>query len=124
MEINKPKIVAEVTAQFMEYERALSSNDVETIDRLFWNSPFTLRYGPNGTLVGHAALSEFRRNRKTSGIKRTLRNTIITTFGNDFAVANTESLRDGIVNRQSQTWARISDGWRIVAAHVSDEPKP
>jgi hypothetical protein len=123
MEINKPEIVAEVTAHFMEYERALSGNDVNAIDRLFWNSRFTLRYGPNGTLIGHAALSEFRRSRKTSGIKRTLQNTIITTFGSDFAVANTESIRDGIVNRQSQTWARMPDGWRIVAAHVSDEPK-
>jgi hypothetical protein len=123
MEINKPEIIAEVTAHFMEYETALSTNDVDTIDRLFWNSPFTLRYGPNGTLIGHAALSEFRRNRKTSGIKRTLRNTIITTFGSDFAVANTESMRGEIINRQSQTWARMPDGWRIVSAHVSDEPK-
>jgi hypothetical protein len=122
MEINIPEVIAEVTTAFMEYEKALSTNELETIDRLFWNSPLTLRYGPNGTLVGHAALSAFRRSRNIKGIKRTLRNTMITTFGNDYAVANTESVRDGIINRQSQTWVRMSDGWKIVSAHVSDEP--
>ena len=71
-------------------KRALSANDVDTIDKLFWNSPLTLRYGPNGTLIGHAALRNFAAARKTLGIKRTLHNTIITTFGSDFAVANTE----------------------------------
>ena len=104
MEINIPEIVAEVSDAFMRYEKALATNDVDTIDNLFWNSPLTLRYGPNGTLIGHAA---------------------ITTYGRDFAVANTESDRpqDNATGRQSQTWARMPDGWRIVSAHVSDEPK-
>jgi len=124
MDINIPEIVAEVTEAFNRYEAALRDNDVAEIDRLFWNSEHTLRYGPNGTLVGHAALSAFRRARPTTGVKRTLRNTLITTFGRDFAVANTESIRHGdtVVSRQSQSWARMMDGWRIVSAHVSDEP--
>jgi hypothetical protein len=119
---NIPAIVAEVTDAFMAYERALSTNDLDTIDALFWNSPLTLRYGPDGTLVSHAAISAFRRARNIKGIKRTLRNTVITTFGTDFAIANTESDRDGTTNRQSQTWVRMPEGWRIVCAHVSDEP--
>lgn len=83
-----------------------------------------MRYGPNGTLLGHAAISAFRHARNISGIKRTLRDTRITTFGRDFAVANTESDRpDGSRGRQSQTWVRTNEGWRIVAAHVSDEPR-
>ena len=55
---------------------------------------------------------------------RTLKNTVITTFGRDLAVANTESDRPGtdVTGRQSQTWVRMQDGWRIVSAHVSDEP--
>lgn len=124
MEINIPEIVAEVTEAFMRYESALGSNDVDTIDELFWNNPLTLRYGPNGTLVGHKALSAFRRNRNITGVERTLKNTIITTYGRDFAVANTESDRpnDSATGRQSQTWARLPDGWRIVSAHVSDLP--
>jgi hypothetical protein len=55
----------------------------------------------------------FRRARNIKGIKRTLRNTVITTFGTDFAIANTESDRDGTTNRQSQTWVRMPECWRI-----------
>ena len=124
MEINIPDVVAEVTATFECYEQALSANDLDTIDGLFRDSPLTLRYGPNGTLLGHAAISAFRRARDIKGVERTLKNTIITTFGRDLAVANTESDRPGseITGRQSQTWVRMPEGWRIVSAHVSDEP--
>ena len=52
MEINIPAIVVEVTNAFMAYERALSVNDVDTLDAYFWNSPITLRYGPDGTCRG------------------------------------------------------------------------
>ncbi|HEY7244535.1 MAG TPA: oxalurate catabolism protein HpxZ [Xanthobacteraceae bacterium] len=123
MRTNIPEVVAEVTAEFMRYERALGSNDVDTIDTLFWNDPRTLRYGPQGTMLGHAQISAFRHGRKIDGIKRTLRNTVITTFGRDFATANTESVRHGtgMVSRQSQTWVRLPEGWRIVSAHVSEE---
>ena len=62
MEINIPEIVAEVTEAFMKYEKAILANDVEMINELFWNDEKTLRYGPNGTLVSHAALSAFRRS--------------------------------------------------------------
>ena len=124
MEINIPDVVAEVTAAFERYEQALSTNDLDTIDGLFRDSPLTLRYGPNGTLLGHAAISAFRRARDIKGLERTLKNTIITTFGRDLAVANTESDRPGsdVTGRQSQTWVRMPEGWRIVSAHVSDEP--
>ena len=124
MEVNIPDVVAEVTAAFERYEQALSTNDLDTIDDLFRDSPLTLRYGPNGTLLGHAAISAFRRARDIKGIERTLKNTIITTFGRDLAVANTESDRPGsdVSGRQSQTWVRMPEGWRIVSAHVSDEP--
>ncbi len=124
MEINIPDVVAEVTAAFERYEQALSTNGLDTIDGLFWDNALTLRYGPNGTLLGHAAISAFRRARDITGIERTLKNTVITTFGRDFAVANTESDRPGtpVTGRQSQTWVRMPEGWRIVSAHVSDEP--
>jgi hypothetical protein len=124
MEINIPEIVAEVTEAFMKYETAILANDVEMINELFWNNKKTLRYGRNGTLVSHAALSMFRRSQDIGAWKRTLKDTYIVTFGRDFAVANTESTRstaDGI-NRQSQTWVRMPEGWRIVSAHVSDQP--
>jgi Protein of unknown function (DUF3225) len=122
MQINIPEVVAEVRNAFIEYERALSTNDLDAIDGSFWKSSLTLRYGPNGTLVGHDAISAFRRARNIKGINRTLKNTFITTFGHDFAVTNTESDRSGVTNRQSQTWVRMPEGWRIVSAHVSDLP--
>ena len=124
MEINIPEIVAEVNEAFMKYEKAILANDLEMINELFWNDEKTLRYGPYGTLVSHAALSAFRRSQDIGAWERTLKDTYIVTFGRDFAVANTESTRstaDGI-NRQSQTWVRMPEGWRIVSAHVSEQP--
>ena len=124
MEINNPEIVAEVNEAFMKYEKAILANDVEMINELFWNDEKTLRYGPKGTLVSHAALSAFRRSQDIGAWERTLKDTYIVTFGRDFAVANTESTRstaDGI-NRQSQAWVRMPQGWRILSAHVSEQP--
>jgi hypothetical protein len=48
-------------------------------------------------------------------------NTVITTYGEGFATANTEFQRDGVARtgRQSQTWMRTPEGWRVVVAHVS-----
>jgi hypothetical protein len=124
VDINIAEVVAEVTDAFMRYERALCANELDSIDRLFWDNPLTLRYGPNGTLQGHAAISSFRRARDIKRLDRRLKNTVITTFGRDFAVANTESERPDSdrVYRQSQTWVRMPEGWRIVSAHVSDVP--
>ena len=124
MDVNLPDVVAEVTAAFQRYEKALLADDVDVIDELFWNDDKTLRYGPNGTLESHKALSAFRRGRGIGPWTRTLQNTRIVTFGRDYAVANTESTRPGAegISRQSQTWVRMKDGWKIVSAHVSDFP--
>lgn len=124
MEINRPDIVAQVTAAHDRYEAALAVNDLDTLDELFWDDGLTLRYGPNGSLYGHAAISAFRRGRAIAGVERTVTKSVITTFGDDFATTNIEYVRpDGeTVGRQSQAWARFGDGWHIVAAHVSDVP--
>ena len=45
MEIDRPEVVAEVTAAFNRYEQALVSNDVTTLDAIFRNDPRTIRYG-------------------------------------------------------------------------------
>ena len=121
MKVNIPEVIEEVTRAFMAYEKALFENDVDIINRLFWNDTKTLRYGPNGTLISHEALSAFRRNRVTDGVRRVLKNTSIITFGRDYAVANTEANDENIPGtvRQSQTWVRTDEGWKIVSAHVS-----
>ncbi|CAO3458096.1 hypothetical protein [Azospirillum argentinense] len=121
LEINIPEVVAEVTAAFERYERALTGNDVAVLDELFWNHPATLRYGVGENLYGYDAIAAFRQGRPAAGLDRSLRNTVITTFGRDMATANTEFTRPstGRVGRQSHTWVRMPEGWRIVAAHVS-----
>ncbi|MEO1495388.1 MAG: oxalurate catabolism protein HpxZ [Pseudomonadota bacterium] len=121
MEVNLPDVLAEVTAAFERYEKALVSNDVETLDALFWTSPHVIRYGAGENLYGHEEILAFRQARPSKGLDRTLTRTVITTFGTTFATANTEFLRDGVdrVGRQSHSWARLPEGWRIVAAHVS-----
>lgn len=121
MKINLPEVLAEVTAAFARYETALVSNDVPTLTALFWDSPHTLRYGVTENLYGHAEISAFRSGRSPSGLARSVLKTVITTYGTDFATANIEFQRAGstALGRQSQTWARMPEGWRVVAAHVS-----
>jgi hypothetical protein len=120
-EINLPDVVAEVTAAFQRYEAALMSNDVEVLDELFWQSPHTIRYGVTENLYGYAAIAQFRSNRSPAGLDRVLINSVITTYGRDFATANTEFQKkeSGRMGRQSQTWMRTPEGWRVVSAHVS-----
>ncbi|HTV80113.1 MAG TPA: oxalurate catabolism protein HpxZ [Steroidobacteraceae bacterium] len=121
MIINDPTTLAEVTAAFERYEHALMSNDLTTLDELFWNSPQALRYGVGETLHGIAAIREFRRKRIGGSPSRALENTIITTFGTDLGTANTQFRRanSSQLGRQSQVWVRMGEGWRIVSAHVS-----
>lgn len=122
MEINRPDVLAEVEEAFGRYEQALVTNDVETLDLLFWEDPKTLRYGIAENLYGHNEIAAFRADRPAQGLMRTQVRPQVTTFGTDYAVANTMFNRDsmkGKIGRQSQTWVRTEDGWRIVAAHVS-----
>jgi hypothetical protein len=77
MQIDIPDVKAEVEAAFAAYEQALVTNDVPTLEALFWD---------------------------------------------DFATASTLFSREttpGKIGRQQQSWARLPEGWRVVAAHVS-----
>jgi hypothetical protein len=118
--INLPEIVAEVTAAFMRYEEALNANDVAVLNMLFRDAPYTLRFGLAEELYGHTQIAAFR-GARIPPARRTIANTVITTFGRDFATASTEFRRPGQtrLGRQQQSWVRFLEGWRIVAAHVS-----
>lgn len=120
-EINLPEVLAEMTAVFARYEDALVNNRIDVLDELFWDSPQTVRYGAAENLVGIEAIRAFRAARPAVGLARRLSNTVITTYGRDAATTMTEFHRDAstLVGRQSQTWIRTTDGWRVVAAHVS-----
>ena len=122
MIVNDPETLREVEAAFAQYEAALVSNDVETLDTLFWNDDRTIRYGVGENLYGFAAIEAFRAARSSANLSRTLERTVITTYGPHFATCSTLFRRDsapGRVGRQMQTWVRTPDGWRVVAAHVS-----
>jgi hypothetical protein len=122
MDINLPAVKAEVEEAFARYEKALVTNDVDTLQGLFWNSPHTIRYGIGENLYGYQEIGAFRAARSPVGLARTTSRTVITTYGNDFATASTLFHRETNqqkVGRQMQTWARTPDGWRVVAAHVS-----
>ncbi|WP_159993852.1 oxalurate catabolism protein HpxZ [Roseomonas sp. 18066] len=127
MERDIPSVKAEVEAAFAAYERALTTNDVAALDAAFDTTPQTLRYGAAENLYGAAEIAAFRAARPSAGLVRTLQRTLITTYGQDFAVASTLFTRDtapGKIGRQQQSWVRLPQGWRVVAAHVSviDDP--
>lgn len=121
MDINLPEVVADISAAFARYETALVNNQVDVLDELFWNSPHTLRYGDSENLYGYDAIRAFRAARAPQGLARRVLRTAITTYGHDFATTHIEFQRDGSdrIGRQSQTWMRTPQGWRVVAAHVS-----
>jgi hypothetical protein len=119
--IDAPEIKAEVEAAVLRYEAALTGNDVAVLDELFWLSPHTVRYGAAECLYGHDEIAAFRKSRSSKGLDRVIRRLEITSFDENFAVVNLEFLREGEtrVGRQSQTWIRFKEGWRVVSAHVS-----
>jgi hypothetical protein len=126
VEINRPDIVAEVTDVFARYEGGLRTADAALLDTLFWNSPRTIRYGADEILTGHGEIATFNAQRRPLGDSRKLDDTVVTTYGTDAATVSTLFLETppGTVGRQMQTWIRMPEGWRVVAAHVSVIPKP
>lgn len=120
-DIDIPEVRIEIEALFARYEEALVGNDTATLDALFWESPRTVRYGASENLYGIDDIRAFRRARSPVGLARTVRRTAITTFGRDVATTSIEFVRAGsaLVGRQTQTWVRRPEGFRIVAAHVS-----
>ena len=119
--INLPDVLAEMTAVFERYESAFVNNQIDVLDALFWASDTTVRYGVAEKQMGINAIRAFRASQPATDLARRLSNTVITTFGRDFATAMTEFHRDSTprIGRQSQTWVRMAGGWRVVAAHVS-----
>ncbi len=122
MQIDLPEIVAEVAACFAAYETALMDNDVEALTAMLSDLPQTIRYGINENLYGAEEIRAFRAARSPAGLARHLSRTVISTYGRDFAIASTlfeRASAPGRIGRQMQSWVRMAQGWRIVAAHVS-----
>jgi hypothetical protein len=122
MEINHPETLADVALAFGRYQRALVGNDVAVLNELFWNDALTLRYGIGENLYGHAEIAAYRG--AAAGLPRAVGKTVVTTYGRDAATTNCEFTRGSRKGRQSQSWVRMPEGWRIVAAHVSYLQEP
>ena len=125
MQINRPDVLAEVWLAYRRYEAALLAADVKTLDELFWDSAHTIRFGVDEIIYGHPAIAAFNARRRPN-TDRALGDIVVTTYGEDFATASTLFLDvpEGKIGRQMQSWARMPDGWRVVAAHVSVIDKP
>ncbi len=125
--LNRPEIVAEVTALFERYERALVDVDVAVLDATFWDSPHTIRYAVRENGYGFDAIHAARLATVPvpGGTKQTRIRLEILTIGTNVATVNLEYKPRGQsgVGRQSQAWVRFPDlGWKVVSAHVSIMP--
>ena len=117
--INDTNVVREIEALFAAYNRALIENDIAALNGFFHDSPFTVRFGNSENLYGLEEIAAYRAS-VTTGPSVVREHIVITTYGNDFAtVAARNAVVAGRLGRTMQTWVRFSQGWRIVAAHVS-----
>ena len=123
MLINDADAIAELTEIYPTYEQALLTNDIAAMMRLFWSSPHVIRFGATENLHGIEEIAAFRAARTATNLARKITRLDITSFGSNAACINLEFERDAegkiVRGRQSQTWIRMPEGWRIVSAHVS-----
>jgi len=124
MLINDAATVSELKELYPLYETALVENDVDTLMKMFWAAPEVMRFGVTENLYGIAELEAFRKARPSVGLVRTVKRLDVVAFGTDVGSVTLEFERTAaegrvIRGRQSQVWARMPEGWRIVAAHVS-----
>jgi len=122
MTIDDPLLLEEVTAAFHAYERALMADDIKAMDALFHDAPTTNRYGVGEVLYGIDEIRAFRKGRGGAPQRR-LGKLAITVYGPSFATADAEFFREGSDRRgrQTQSWVKFADGWKVVSAHVSIE---
>jgi hypothetical protein len=120
VEIDRPDVIAEVTAAFEAYERALVADDVEGILGFFADR--AIRFGIADHQVGLEEQARWRRAQGGLPPGRRLKDTTICAYGVSTAIVTTLFGYPGsdVLGRQSQTWVRLPEGWRIVHAHVSE----
>jgi hypothetical protein len=132
--VNRPDVVAEVTEAFEEYERALAAGNVPVLTKLFWDDPRAVRFGvadrQQGTdeiaawRVAHPSVPPGRRLWGTTVLTMDDRTAVVSTLFDYPGGAGSQRAPDPVEGRQTQTWMRFPEGWRIVAAHVSEVPAP
>jgi ketosteroid isomerase-like protein len=113
-------VIAEVTAAFEAYEQALVDNDVPRILSFFADR--AVRFGIADQQNDLEEQEKWRRAQPPLPPGRRLRETRIQTYGVSTAVVTTLFGYPGsdVSGRQTQAWARLPEGWRIITAHVSE----
>jgi hypothetical protein len=117
--VDEGEVLAEVAACFEAYDAALLANDAAALDGWFWESDEAIRYGVTEELYGHKAIAAHRRSSAGVVVRGPFSHRSISTFGPDAATVCAEFDGGEGIGRQTQTWIRMPDGWRIVCAHVS-----
>ena len=114
-------MISEVHAAFERYEEALRRHDVEALNSFFLRSADTVRYGIAEENYGWEAIAAYRRAAAPIHPERRLGRTVIVSISADVACISAEFTDAGIagIGRQTQTWVRTDEGWRIAQAHVS-----
>jgi Protein of unknown function (DUF3225) len=122
--LDRPEVVAGVRAAFDLYEQALAEGDVAVLTELFWDDERCVRFGVADRQQGAAEIAAWRAAHPSVPAGRRLSGTRVLAVDDRTAVVTTLfGYPDGAVEgRQSQTWVRFAQGWRIVAAHVSELP--
>ena len=119
MNINKPQVHTELMQEFDRYQQALIDYDIAVLNELFWYNSLTVRYGVSESLYGYAEIAAYRSTCEPKDLLQVVSKSVVTSYGQDAATTNIEFARAGRKGRQSQTWIRMPEGWRIVTAHVS-----
>jgi hypothetical protein len=122
--LDRPEVTAAVKAAFDRYERALAAGDLAVLTELFWDDPRCVRFGVADRQQGDAEIAAWRAAHPSVPAGRRLYDTRILAVDDRTAVVTTlfGYPAGAVEGRQSQTWVRLAQGWRIVAAHVSEVP--
>ena len=122
IQLDRPDVVEEVRAVFDRYEHALVDGDVAVLTELFWDDPRCVRFGVADRQQGAAEIAAWRRAHPSVPPGRVLYDTRVLAVDDRTAVVTTLFGHPGgaVEGRQSQTWVRLPEGWRIVSAHVSE----
>ena len=121
-----PDDEAEVVELFEIYESALVRNDVAVLDAMFVATDDVLRFGIADVQRGHDELVAWRAGATPVDARRRITSRSVAGLAPgvvavDVTFANGD---DPVIGRQSQTWVRRPEGWRIARAHVSTIPRP
>jgi amidase len=116
--VSPSDVPADLLDAFWGYDKALLSNDQETLNRSFAPGPDTVRGDGTNLVVGHDAIASFRSGRTRIPTRQVIQ-LHVRMLGTDAALVVART-RDGLASGlQTQLWQRISGDWLVSAAHVS-----